>query len=194
MVSIIRTSTSTPKVRRVPANSLPSLPLRIAPTTSVGGGARRDQICYNCGLAGHLQRNCTYAGPPMGLAGGRIAPTYIPRAQPTASGGGSSATGASSKTGESAPRQAMPNQTFKTKCAYYGKDNHTAYQCFSKKNAEKRAREQTASQNVVSRGESLGDYLQSCQPMNHTYGARGGAKLQGLLSSYDTPNPWNYNL
>ena len=62
----------------------------------------------------------------MGLAGGRTAPTYVTRAQPTASGEGSSATGASSDVGESAPKQAMPNQTLKAKCGYCGIENHTA--------------------------------------------------------------------
>ena len=75
------------------SNRIPS------PTTNRkwGGGKARSDF-YNCGLAGHLPRNCMYVGPSMRLGGRRIAPTYAPtpstgRAQPTTSGGASSATG-----------------------------------------------------------------------------------------------------
>ena len=46
---------------------------------------------------------------------------------------------------------------------------------------------------MVLRGESLGDYLQSCQPMNQTYGAGERAKLQRFLSSHGTEDPWDYS-
>ena len=39
---------------------------------------------------------------------------------------------------------------------------------------------------MVAEEESLGDYLQTCQPMNQIYGGEGKAKMQGLASACDS--------